>query len=371
MISWLSKVFPISSMANNSPWGGPSRGGKKGDDADDNGGGPTPDGPRNPWQPSGAGNGKRAGSNIEELFKRGRRGGGRGGGFGGFDGLPKRPNGGSYVPWAIGAIIVIWIVFTSIHRVGPQERGVVSFLGSYSRTVGPGIQWTLPSPLESFEALDVEEIRTVDIPTGDGSENLILTGDQNLVDLAYSVRWNIKDPTLFLFQLAEPEETLREAAEASMRASIAEVTLDDAIGSGRTEVEQRVEQRMQALLDGYRAGIEVQGVAIKKADPPAAVNDSFKAVSAAQQEAQTYLNEARAYAQQLTAQAQGEAAAFDKVYAEYRLAPEVTRRRMYYETMEQVLSRVDKTIVEAQGVVPFLPLPEIKRRAELPAPEGQ
>jgi len=344
-------------MANNSPWGsGPGDPDK--DSSNNNGS----DGPRNPWQPGGAPPpGGRRGTSIEDLF-RGRGKGGGGGFGGGFSGLPKRPNGKSYVPIIIGVLVVLWIAVTSIHRVAPNERGVISFFGSYSRTVNPGISFTLPAPMETFEAVDVQTIRTDDIPSGD-TENLILTGDQNLVDLAYSVRWNIKDPKLFLFQLAEPQETIREAAEASMRSGIAEVTLDDAIGSGRTQVEQSVEQRMQGLLDSYRSGIQVQGVAIKKADPPAAVNDAFKAVSAAQQEAQTYLNEARAYAQQLTAQAQGESAAFDKVYEEYRLAPQVTQRRMYYETMERVLSKIDKTIIEADGVTPYLALPEIQRRA--------
>jgi modulator of FtsH protease HflK len=208
----------------------------------------------------------------------------------------------------------------------------------------------------------------------------MITGDQNIIDLAYSIRWNIRDPERFLFQLAEPQDTVRESAESAMRAVIATVTLDEAIGSGRGDIEQRVQRLAQAMLDDYRSGVSIQGVAIKQADPPGAVLDAFKSVSAAQQTAQTYLNEARAYSQQLTAKAQGEAASFDKVYEEYRLSPEVTRRRMYYETMEKVLSKVDKTIVEAPGVTPYLPLPEVQRRARAggsattaqptPAPEG-
>jgi membrane protease subunit HflK len=121
---------------------------------------------------------------------------------------------------------------------------------------------------------------------------------------------------------------------------------------------------MQRILDSYRSGVQVQGIAIKQADPPDAVNDAFKEVTAAQQDAQSYMNQARAYALQLTAKAQGEATAFDKVYEQYRLAPDVTRRRMYYETMEQVLSKVDKTIVEAPGVTPYLPLPEVKKQQQ-------
>jgi membrane protease subunit HflK len=118
---------------------------------------------------------------------------------------------------------------------------------------------------------------------------------------------------------------------------------------------------MQRILDGYRSGIQIQGVAVQQADPPAQVNDAFKEVTAAQQDAKSYVNQANAYALQLTAKAQGEATAFDKVYEQYKAAPEVTRRRMYYETMEQVLSKVDKTIIEAPGVTPYLPLPQVQK----------
>jgi len=120
---------------------------------------------------------------------------------------------------------------------------------------------------------------------------------------------------------------------------------------------------MQRVLNNYRSGVRIQGIAIKQADPPAAVNDAFKEVSAAQQEAQSYINQARAYALQLTAKAQGEATAFDKVYEQYRLSPDVTKRRMYYETMERVLANVDKTIVEPSGVTPYLPLPQVQKSA--------
>ena len=141
-----------------------------------------------------------------------------------------------------------------------------------------------------------------------------------------------------------------------MRAGLARVSLDDAIGAGRSEIEQNVEQNMQRLLDSYGSGIRIQGVAISQSAPPQAVNEAFLQVSAAQQQAQSFMNDARAYALQITAKAQGDAAAFEKVYAEYRTAPEVTRRRMYYETMERVLRQTDKTVIEAPGVTPYLPL---------------
>jgi membrane protease subunit HflK len=146
-----------------------------------------------------------------------------------------------------------------------------------------------------------------------------------------------------------------------MRAVVSRLSLNDAMGDKRADIEAQVAENMQRILDSYHSGIQVQGIAIKQADPPDAVNDAFKQVTAAQQDAQTYINNANAYSLQLRQKAQGEATAFDKVYEQYRLAPEVTRRRMYYETMEQVLSKVDKTIVEAPGVTPYLPLPQVQK----------
>ncbi|MBK5265268.1 MAG: FtsH protease activity modulator HflK [Alphaproteobacteria bacterium] len=351
---WLAQIG--AAMNTGGPWGGGSDG--DGTDGGDGGGGK---GPRNPWnQPSSGGRPRGRGpSALDELLRRGREG------FGG--GMPQRPGGKQLWPILAILFVIIWIALTSVHRIGPQERGVLTRLGSYVGIMTPGISFSLPAPFDTVQIVDVEEIRTIDIPTGTG-EKLVLTGDQNIVDLAYSVRWNIRSANLYKFELADPESTIREVAESAMRSVVATVSLNDTIGSGRTEIEQRVQQRMQEILDGYRSGILVQGVAIKQADPPEAVNDAFKEVSAAQQTAQTYMNEARAYAQQLTAKAQGEAAAFDKVYSEYRLAPEVTRRRMYYETMEEVLSNIDKTIVESGNVTPYLALPEIRKRAQQPTP---
>jgi membrane protease subunit HflK len=240
---------------------------------------------------------------------------------------------------------------------------VVTRFGRYSYTLGPGVGFTLPSPVDRVKKLDVENIQASDLGSGD-AEDLMLTGDQNLIDIAYSVRWNIRTPELYLFQLAQPEETIRQVAESAMRAVISGVTLNDAMGDKRAEIEARVQENMQRILDGYRSGNQIQGIAIKQADPPDAVNDAFKEVTAAQQDAQSYINQARAYALQLTAKAQGEATAFDKVYEQYKLAPDVTRRRMYYETMEQVLSKVDKTIVEAPGVTPYLPLPQVQKQSQ-------
>jgi membrane protease subunit HflK len=257
-----------------------------------------------------------------------------------------------------------------MHSISPGQRGVVTRFGRYSSTLGPGVSFTLPAPIDRVKKIDVENIRTIDIGSDD-SNDLMLTGDQNLIDIAYSVRWNIRTPELYLFQLAQPDETIREVAESAMRSVVSRVTLNDAMGDRRAEIEEQVAESMQRILDSYRSGIQVQGIAIKQADPPEAVNDAFKKVTASQQQAQSFINNANAYALQLGQKAQGDATAFDKVYEQYKLAPEVTRRRMYYETMEQVLSKVDKTIVETPGVTPYLPLPQVQKSVQQPQQQGQ
>jgi modulator of FtsH protease HflK len=340
------------------PWGpNPESGGSGGGDeppSDGGGGGPWGEPPkrgRRAAQPQSANV-----ASFEDFLRRSKARFGDGG-----SGFPGRPN-RSIVLWAVLGFVLLWLVFTTMHRIAPEERGVVSRFGRYSHTLGPGISLTLPSPIDTVRKIDVENIRTIDLGTT-GQETLMLTGDQNIVDIAYSVRWNIRDPELYLFELAEPDETIRQVAESAMRAVVSSFTLNDTIGEGRGDIETRVQDVMQRVLNNYRSGVRIQGIAIKQADPPAAVNDAFKEVSAAQQEAQSYINQARAYALQLTAKAQGEATAFDKVYEQYRLSPDVTKRRMYYETMERVLANVDKTIVEPSGVTPYLPLPQVQKSA--------
>ena len=326
------------------PWGG---GG-----ADGSGEG----GPRNPWSlPPGGRKSIARPSALDEFLKkaRGTGGGGSGGGFGG--GLPSAPNARSL--WGIGVAIIlgVWILYTSVHPISPQQRGVVTYFGAYSSTIDPGIRWTLPAPIAQVTKVDVQRIRTENFPTGE-TENLTLTGDQNIIDLAYSVRWNIASPQDYVFQLADPQATVRAASESAMRAVVAQTTLKQALGAGRTIIEQRVADLTQAILNDYHSGVRIQGVAIKQAAAPSRIVEEFNKVTAAQQEAVAALNQSQSYAQQVVARAQGEATAFDKVYAQYKLAPDVTRRRMYYDTMEAVLAKSDKTIIETPGVTPYLPL---------------
>ena len=348
---WRSRPGAMMSDNRGGPWG-PSGGDEGG-----SGGGSGGDGPRNPWGEPRRRKPGRTGevTSLDEFLKKSRDRIGRG--------FPPR-DGRPYWLYGLIAFAILWILFTSVHRISPQERGVVTTFGSYERTLRPGIGFSWPAPIGRVQKVNVETIRTIPIPDNSGAENLILTGDQNVIDLAYSVRWTIQDPERFLFQIAEPEETIREVAESAMRAAVARVSLDEAIGAGRSQIEQKVEQNMQQLLDAYGAGVRIQGIAISQSVPPGAVNEAFLEVSAAQQRAQSAMNDARSYALQITARAQGDAAAFEKVYAEYRTAPEVTRRRMYYETMERILSRVDTTNVEAPGITPYLPLPQVQRQAQ-------
>jgi membrane protease subunit HflK len=334
---------------NKGPWG--SSGGDGDEPPPEGGSGPWGDPPRRKNQTASG-----APSPALDEFLRRQRARFGGGGGGGFPGAPSR----SIVIWVIVGLIVLWLAGTSIHSIAPGQQGVVMQFGRYNSTLGPGVGFTLPSPIDRVKKIDVENIRSVDLGL-EGDDDLMLTGDQNLLDIAYSVRWNIRTPELYLFQLAEPDTTIKEVAESAMRAVISQVSLNDAMGDKRADIETRVAENMQRVLDSYRSGIQIQGIAIKQADPPDAVNDAFKEVTAAQQDAKSIVNQANAYALQITAQAQGEATAFDKVYEQYRLAPDVTRRRMYYETMEQVLSKVDKTIIEAPGVTPYLPLPQVQQ----------
>jgi membrane protease subunit HflK len=161
---------------------------------------------------------------------------------------------------------------------------------------------------------------------------------------------------------------VKEVAESAMREAVARASLDDALGAGRGDIENRVLRRMQQVLDGYNSGVQVQTVSVRESAPPRSVNPAFLGVTAANQRAQSAVNGARGYAQQVTAQAQGEAAQFERLYAQYRLAPDVTRRRLYYETMEQILQQTDTTVVETPGVTPYLPLPQLQGRPPTPAP---
>ncbi len=333
--------------------------------------------PSNPWDADNVepirSKGKKP--SLEELFR------GGGSGFGG--GLPTRPNGKPLWPLAIIALLVLWVFWTSIHRLEPAESGVVTTFGRYSHTIGSGVSITAPYPIQNVQKVNTNEVRTITIGTlnsdngansegsGAGSrENLILTRDQNVINMAYNVRWQVGDPSLFLFQLESPTSSVSEVAESAMRAAIANFDLIQAIGPGRAAIQADVRDRMQKILDEYNSGIFIQSIDIQQAAAPAEVREAFNAVNAAKQNKEAALNEARKYSRQVTERALGDTAQFDRIYEQYALAPRVTRRRLYYETMESILANVDKTILETDNVTPFLPLPEIKRRVDKAAQQS-
>jgi len=311
------------------------------------------------------------------------------------------------------AILVVggWLM-TGWYTVNPNEQGVVLRFGKYVRTTNPGLNYHWPYPIETVLKPQVLTENTIEIgmrATGDSrrggtvmrdvpEESQMLTGDENIVDVDFSVRWRISDAKEFLFNVQNPEGTIKAVAESAMREVIGRTNIQPILTGARQNIEAAVKDLMQTTLNGYKAGILVTAVQLQKVDPPSQVIDSFRDVQAAradaeraQNEAQTYANRvlpeargeaarvenaAQAYRERTVAEARGQTARFIKVLDEYHKAKEVTRQRMYLETMERVLGSVDKVVVDRSaagtvnggGVVPVLPLTEGARR---PAPAAQ
>jgi membrane protease subunit HflK len=299
----------------------------------------------------------------------------------------------------IGAIIV-WAL-SGFYRVDADEQGVVLRFGKYTNMTQPGLNYHLPYPIESVMTPKVTRVNRVDIgfrSSGDVSrsgaiseikeESAMLTGDENIVDINYSVFWVIKDAGKYLFNVQDPQGTIKAVAETAMREIIARKKIQSILTQGRTDIETEAHKIMQQILDQYNSGVEVTQVQAQKSDPPAQVIDSFRDVQAAkadkerqQNEAQAYANDviprargeaakivqdAEAYKREVVAQAEGEASRFIAIYNEYAKAKTVTQERMYLETMEKVLSGVNKIIIDKQsgsGVVPYLPLPDLKKNS--------
>jgi membrane protease subunit HflK len=271
------------------------------------------------------------------------------------------PLGTAWTPWLGGALVLLWLGTTSLHPVGPQEQAIVSTFGAWGPALGPGVAVSWPWPIGAARVEDVTTVRRLSLPEGEGEhEHLILTRDAGLVDLGYDVRWRISDLRRHAAGLADPAATLRLAADTAMRATLAGMDFPAVmgggqVGSGHEALGHEAARRLQALLDQYQAGIMIDGVDIRRADPPARVADGLRAVAAARTEAGTEAAQAKSWSQQWIVHAQGEAGAFDQVYAQYRRAPDITRRQMYYATMDRVLGQSDKVIVDAPGTTTTLP----------------
>ena len=365
------------------PWGS---GGGKGPW----GGGPQSSGPTPP--------------DLEDLLRRGQ------------DRIQQMLPGGYFSGVGIAIILLVALVIwglSGFFRVQSEELGVVLRFGKHVRTVQPGLNYHLPYPIETVllpKALRVSTISIgmtlIDDPARRGrtmrdvpEESLMLTGDENIVDVDFTVLWRIKPDGVgaYLFNIQNPEGTVKAVAESAMREVIGRSEIQPILTGARTLTETNVQELMQKTLDGYGAGVQITQVQMQKVDPPAQVIDAFRDVQAAQadlqrlqNEAQTYANRvipdargraaqilqvAEGYQQQAIAEAKGQSARFEKVYDEYKKAPDVTRQRIFLETMERILGSSEKLVYDGgssgQSIVPYLPLNELTPRRQPSPTTGQ
>jgi membrane protease subunit HflK len=367
------------------------------------GGGWQGGGGQGPW--GGRSGGGQQPPDLEELLRRSQEKvkrlfpGGAGGGFGG------NRRGLVLIPLIV---LAIWLA-SGFYRVQPDEQGVVLRFGEWIKTTQPGLNWHLPSPIETVFTPKVTRVNRVEVgfmgPSEVGrsgstrdvpTESLMLTGDENIVDINFVLLWQIKDAGQYLFNVRDPEPTVKAVAESVMREIIGKTPIVEATTEGRGAIELAAREQTQATLDDYGAGILVNQVQLQKVDPPSEVIDAFRDVQRAQADrersqneaeafandilprargdAERLLQEAQAYRQEVVARADGDAQRFVSVYNEYVKAQDVTIKRIYLETMEDVLRNMNKVVIDSSatgaGVVPYLPLPELERRArERAAPE--
>ena len=372
--------MPWNNQGNDSggPWG---QGGGSGGN---NGGGGSP------WGQGGGGGGKPP-QDIDELVQQGR------------DALRKIiPGGGSSGRSFILLLIIfagIWAA-TGFYRVNPQQQGVVLRFGEFIRTTAPGLHYHIPFPIESVLTPEVTRDNRIEIGFRDvggssssrrdiADESQMITGDENIVDIDFVVFWRVSDAGQYLFNLAEPDDTIKVAAEAVMREIIGRTTIQTVLTEGRQEIQVQARQQLQDLLNEYGAGVRVRDVQLLAVDPPGDVIDAFNEVQRARQDRDKLKNQADAFrndivprargeAAQLVAEAQayeaevvnratGDASRFDQVYKAYLENKDVTKERIYIETIEEIFSNVDKIIIDenasGNGVVPYLPLNELNKKS--------
>lgn len=379
-----------------------------------------------PWQSGGGGGGGPWGGggsgNAGGPWGRGTGGGGGGGGgFGGqrppdLEEMIRRsqeklkravPGGfgsGRAVLVILAVIVVLWLL-SGFYRVQPDQQGVVLRFGEWVQTTEPGLNWHIPYPVETALTPSVEAINSIEIGFRSGGtgaarssrdvpeESLMLTGDQNIIDIDFTVFWKISDAGQFLFNIRDPEATVKTAAEAAMREIIGRTDIQRALTESRQNIELDTRELLQALLIEYQAGIEITQVQLQQVQPPSQVIDAFNDVQRALQdrdrlrneaeayrndilprargEAQQIIQDANAYRERLANEAQGEAQRFLSVYEAYLQNPDVATRRIYLETMQEVLAGTNKVIMGngMEGIVPYLPLNELQRHMPT-SPQG-
>jgi membrane protease subunit HflK len=370
--------MPWNDNANPGPWGSPPSG--------DDGDGKAPP----PRRPSGGGGPRRPGgpefnAGLDRLRQRLR------GLFGG--------PGGGVQPGAIAAIaaavFALWAL-SGLYVVQPNEQAVVTTFGAYTRSEAPGLRYHLPTPIEHAEKVPVTTLNRLDIGgtgTTDGDipqESLMLTSDENIIDLSFSVTWRVADAPRYVFATRAPDDAVKAVAESAMREVIGKTPLDSIFTNGRGKVQLETADLMQRTLDGWGAGIRVVEVQIRSVNPPQEVVAAFRDVTSAQQDRDSAVNEATAYKNRVVNEAKGTAAQiiqsaqgyreqsvrtatgdtarFNSIYAEYQRAPQATRDRLYLETMERVLARSNKVVISGKGVTaPVILPPDVFRPRTGPA----
>lgn len=375
------------------PWNDQNGGGNG------NGGWQGGGGGRGPWGQPPSGGGQQP-PDLEELIRKGQErlrsfipgGGGGGAAMGGASGRGV---------WLIAALVVLgFLAYGSVYRVNTDEQGVVLRFGKYVYSTAPGLHFKLPYPVESVLTPQVTAVNQINIGIPSAvrgndrnarsislseaqKEGQMLTGDENIVDINFTVFWKVSDAADYLFNVQDPQGTVKAVAESVMREVVGQSEFQVLQTTGRLQAQVAVQARMQGVLDGYGAGISVTEVKLAKVDPPSAVIDSFRDVQAARADQERLRNEAEAYAntvvpqargesevliqaasayrEQTVAQAQGESQRFLSIYNEYRQAKDVTRQRMFLETMERVLGSMNKVLMDggAGGAIPYLPLNQL------------
>jgi membrane protease subunit HflK len=359
------------------PWGGGRGGGGGGPWGGGRGGNGGASGPRGPGsQPP----------NFEEMLRRSQERFRRL--------LPGGYGGGTVIAIAVAVIVVLWLA-SGFYRVQPDEAGVVLRFGAYNRMTQPGLNYHLPIPIESALTPSVTRVNRTEVGYRSGEaggnrqlpeEALMLTGDENIVDINFTVFWVVKDAKAFLFNIRSPEATVKSAAESAMREIVGQTKIAEALAEGRGKIEGDTQKLLQRILDSYGAGIDITQVQLAKVDPPASVIEAFRDVQRAladrarlRNEAESYRNDilpkargaaaqisqdADAYRAEIVARAQGDADRFTAVYKAYQASPDVTAQRLYIETIEEILKNsnkviLDKSLLGQSGVLPYLPLPNL------------
>jgi membrane protease subunit HflK len=356
---------------NQGPWGRPSAGGSGGGKG--GGGGP-------PQKPE-----------FEEMLRRGQKRL--------KELLPDDGSGNGKIISLFLVIIAMFWLASGIYFVKADEKGVVMYFGEYSKTTDSGMNYHWPYPIETVKTPRVTAINRVEIGFHSGGivrsnksggtfipeEGLMLTGDENIVDINFEVQWKISDAPKFLFNVRNPEDTVKAVSESAMREVIGKNLIATVLAEGKLQVEVGAKKLIQETLDSYKAGIEIVTVNLLKADPPAQVIDAFRDVQTARADLETSRNQAEAYRndilpnargqaqqmileaegykQEVIARAEGEASRFLAIYNEFKQARDITKKRIYLETMEEVFQGMKKIIIEgknSQGVVPYLPLSELR-----------